>query len=266
MSELTKRVLFALPAAAAMLIITWWGGYAFEFLLALITLLTIWEIHRILTQMGTADLFPLSMLITFFAWFYTDIPILVIYAFSVLGILLTITALINIHLDISKQWFATLFNGMYAPVGFLMIIAIRNLGSDMDGFWLILTFFLMTWGNDVFAYFGGKKFGKNKLVPNISPNKTVEGFGFGFLGAAVGFIIVFLITDSYPVPFWSIIPAIITISTLGPAGDIVASRLKRLADVKDSSTLLPGHGGFFDRFDSMILSAPFIYFLFFLLM
>lgn len=124
----------------------------------------------------------------------------------------------------------------------------------------------MIWGNDVFAYFGGKNFGKTPLVPLISPNKTREGFYFGFLGSAVGFLIVYFIADSFPLPLWSVLPAVAITGSLGPIGDVAASRLKRLANVKDSSTLLPGHGGFFDRFDSMILAAPFIYFLYYLIL
>jgi phosphatidate cytidylyltransferase len=147
-----------------------------------------------------------------------------------------------------------------------MIVNIRSLGVEMDGFWMVLTLFLMIWGNDVFAYFGGKTWGKTPLAPTISPNKTLEGFWFGFLGAAVGFLIAYWLADPYPFNLWALFPAVLIIGILGPLGDIAESRLKRLANVKDSSSILPGHGGFFDRFDSMILTAPFIYFLYNLLL
>lgn len=124
----------------------------------------------------------------------------------------------------------------------------------------------MIWGNDIFAYFGGKSFGKQPLAPTISPKKTWEGFWFGFLGAAVGLLATFYIARVFPVQFWQVFPVVFIVSTLGPAGDLLASRLKRLAGVKDSSALLPGHGGFFDRFDALILSSPFVFFYFHLLM
>lgn len=258
--------MFAVPAAAIMLTITWIGGLAFEILFGLITILTIWEVHRILKHTHDRDLFPLSLMAAVLVWFFADFPTWAIYTVSGIGILISLLAFVYAHHEFPRRWFATLFSGMYAPLGFLMIVSIREMNTGLDGFWLVLTFFLMIWGNDVFAYFGGKNFGKKPLAPDISPNKTLEGFWFGFLGAAVGFLIVYIIANPLPIPLWAILPAVLITSFLGPIGDITESRLKRLAEVKDSSTLLPGHGGFFDRFDSMILSAPFIYFLYYLIL
>lgn len=266
MSELTKRVLFAVPAAIIMLLITWIGGPAFEILFGIVTVLTIWEIHRILRHTNDRDLFPISVLVAAGVWFFARFPIEVVYLLSGAAILLSISAFIIPRHELPSRWFATLFSGIYAPAGFLMIVYIRSLGTELEGFWLVLSFFLMIWGNDVFAYFGGKKFGKTPLAPHISPKKTIEGFWFGFLGSATGFLIVYFIADPYPLALWAILPTVLIIGFLGPVGDIAASRLKRLANVKDSSSILPGHGGFFDRFDSMILTAPIIYFLYYLLL
>lgn len=266
MKELSKRVLFAVPAAAFMLYLAWIGGIAFEILFGFITVLTIWEVHRVLRQTHDRDLFPLSLMLAIVVWFFRDLPDWVAFTASGVILLLGISAFFIGRHEFPRRYFATLFSGIYAPVGFLMIVSIRDLGVGLDGFWLVLTLFLMIWGNDVFAYFGGKTFGKRKLAPNISPNKTQEGFWFGFLGSAVGFLITYWIATPYPLAFWAIFPAVVIIGVLGPIGDIAESRLKRLANVKDSSTILPGHGGFFDRFDSTILAAPFIYFLYYLLL
>lgn len=266
MKELTQRVLFAIPAAAIMLYLTWIGGVAFEILFGFITVLTIWEVHRILRHTYDRDFFPISLLIAILVWFFRDLPEWAALALSGTVLLLGVSAFFIGRHEFPRRYFATLFSGIYAPVGFLMIVSIRDLGIGLGGFWLVLTFFLMIWGNDVFAYFGGKQFGKRKLAPNISPNKTQEGFWFGFLGSAVGFLITYWLANPYPLPLWVIAPSVVIIGFLGPLGDIAESRLKRLADVKDSSSILPGHGGFFDRFDSMILSAPFIYFLYYLLL
>lgn len=265
MKELTQRVLFAVPAAAIMLYITWIGGLAFEILFGVITLFTIWEVHSVWKQTDDKDLVPISFLIAGLVWFFGDLPDWSVVAFVSIVFIFSIAAFFIDRKEFPRRLFATLFTGIYAPVGFLMIVNIRNMGSNLDGFWLVLSFFLMIWGNDVFAYFGGKTWGKTPLAPNISPNKTLEGFWFGFLGSAVGFLIAYWIANPYPFALWTILPAVIIIGIMGPAGDIAESRLKRLADVKDSSSILPGHGGFFDRFDSMILTAPFIYFLFYLL-
>lgn len=266
MKELTQRVFFAVPAAAIMLYITWVGGLAFEIFFGVVSLFTIWEVHRILKQPQDWGLFPLSLLVALFIWFFGDLPEWSVYLISGTILMLAVSAFFMDQHEFPRRLFATLFSGIYAPAGFLMIVNMRNLGIQMDGFWLVLSLFLMIWGNDVFAYFGGKTWGKTPLAPNISPNKTLEGFWFGFLGSAVGFLITYWIADPYPFALWTIFPAVAIIGIVGPLGDITESRLKRLADVKDSSSILPGHGGFFDRFDSMILTAPFIYFLYYLLL
>lgn len=115
----------------------------------------------------------------------------------------------------------------------------------------------MVWGNDVFAYFGGKTFGKTPLASSISPNKTWEGFFSGFIGAGVGLaLIIFLVPIESPFEAVLFVPLIFLISIFGPIGDLAESKLKRAAGKKDSSTLLPGHGGLFDRFDALLLAAP----------
>ncbi|MCH8548077.1 MAG: phosphatidate cytidylyltransferase [Balneolaceae bacterium] len=264
MSELTKRILFAIPAAAIFLYVMWLGGTAFETLVFGIALLTAWEVHRIMGEAGAPDFFPISLILTVIIWRSAIFPDWALVAIIGALLLFTIIAILDRSRPISARWLSTLFTGIYAPVGFLMVIYIREMGVGVEGFWLTLSLFLMIWGNDVFAYFGGKTFGKRPLAPKISPKKTWEGFWFGFLGAAVGFLIAWFAGD-LPLTIWAMIPAVAIVSILGPIGDITASRLKRLAEVKDSSNLLPGHGGFFDRFDSLILTAPFIFFLYLML-
>ncbi|WP_158278568.1 phosphatidate cytidylyltransferase [Rhodohalobacter mucosus] len=262
MSELTKRILFAVPAAAFFLWITWLGGNAFQTLIFAIALLTVWEVHRLTQRTPYSDLFPISLIITLMIWRGELLPPWILYPAAGMVIAATLWAWISKKDEWARRWFSTLLTGVYAPFGFYMLIELRQLGTNTEGFWLTLSLLLMIWGNDMLAYFGGRKFGKNKLAPVSSPNKTWEGFAFGFLGAALGFTITWFISDTFPVAAVAAIPAIIIVSTMGPLGDVTASRLKRIADVKDSSSLLPGHGGLFDRFDSLILSAPFVYFLY----
>jgi phosphatidate cytidylyltransferase len=118
----------------------------------------------------------------------------------------------------------------------------------------------MIWGNDVFAYFGGKTFGKHKMAPLISPKKTWEGFASGFLGAALVLIVGwFLAADLLSLSLTELLPMILLVSVFGPVGDLFASKIKRFTGSKDSGKLLPGHGGFFDRFDSLLLVSPSVY-------
>lgn len=249
-----------------MLGVTWVGGLYFELLFGLIALITIWEVHRLLKLAGSEGFFYLSILVALTIWNAALFSFYVVSALALILLIISIGAVIGSKSTFRDRWFSTLFTGIYAPAGFLMMVHIRNLGVEPEGLWLTLTLFLMIWGNDICAYFGGKTFGKRALAPKISPKKTWEGFWWGFAGSALGFIVIYIIANPYPLPLWSIIPAVFIISVMGPLGDIMASSLKRRANVKDSSSILPGHGGFFDRFDSMILSAPFLFFYFFFLL
>ncbi len=275
MSELKTRVLIAIPLAILVLGVTWLGGHYFQLLFGAIALITIWEVHRLLKHAGSEGYFYLSIFIALTIWNASLFPSYVIAWMAIILLVGSVIVVIGSNTAFRDRWFSTLFTGIYAPAGFLMMVHIRNLGVESEvqqmgmqsvGLWLTLTLFLMIWGNDIFAYFGGKTFGKRPLAPKISPKKTWEGFWWGFGGSALGFLIVYLVANPYPLPLWSIVPAVLIISIMGPLGDIAASSLKRRANVKDSSSILPGHGGFFDRFDSMILSAPFLFFYFFFLL
>jgi len=266
LSELAKRVLVGVPAAALFIWLIWLGGPAFQIAILAILLLTVWEVHRMMQQTGFSDFFPISLIFVLLVWNPDFIPQWLNLSIAGAAALLTVIAVISKHSETSIRWLTTLFTGVYPALGFVMLINIRELGAPIEGFWLTMTLMLMIWGNDVFAYFGGKSFGKHKLAPKISPKKTWEGFGFGFFGAAVGFLIAFYASESYPLELGALVPAVLIVSIAGPLGDISASRIKRIAGVKDSSSILPGHGGLFDRFDSMILSAPFVFFYFYFLM
>jgi phosphatidate cytidylyltransferase len=122
---------------------------------------------------------------------------------------------------------------------------------------IVLGFFLLLWSNDTGAYLSGVTFGKNKLFERISPKKTWEGFFGGLLFAAVVAIFLSGILGVLNTPDWVIISIIISVS--GTYGDLIESMLKRSLGVKDSGSVLPGHGGFLDRFDSVIISFPLVY-------
>ncbi len=264
MNELTKRILIAVPAASILLWLTWIGGVPFKILFAVVTAITIWEVHRMFRKLTSSDYILLSVILAAGIWLASGYILNLYFLLPVLLLGLALTLLSGRKRGIADQpLFSTIFNGIYAPLGFLMITEIRFPEMGEYGFWLILSFFLMIWGNDVFAYFGGKNFGKHPMAPEISPKKTWEGFLSGFIGAVAGFSIAYFAAADFPLPYWVCAPAVLIVSVFGPLGDVTASSLKRLAGVKDSSALLPGHGGFFDRFDSMILSAPFIYALYF---
>lgn len=122
---------------------------------------------------------------------------------------------------------------------------------------LIVGIFALIWTNDTFAYIIGKNFGKRKLFERISPNKTVEGFIGGVIFSCIASYFIALYTEFLTAPVWLGLAVILSI--FGTLGDLIQSKFKRQAGVKDSGNLMPGHGGLFDRLDSIIFAAPFVY-------
>jgi phosphatidate cytidylyltransferase len=122
---------------------------------------------------------------------------------------------------------------------------------------IIVGIFVLTWSNDTFAYIIGKSFGKRKLFERISPKKTVEGFLGGTVGAICASFVIFKVTDTYTLFIW--LGLAIIVSVFGTFGDLIESKFKRQANVKDSGSIMPGHGGAYDRLDSIIYASPFVY-------
>tara|TARA_R110000868_G_scaffold411500_1_gene704766 strand:- start:166 stop:972 length:807 start_codon:yes stop_codon:yes gene_type:complete len=256
LSELLKRIAFAVPAAIFFIGITWLGGWYFKGLIIVIGFFIIHEMIKILDQAKspTDILFPYT--IGLWVMLSQEIP----FTFEIgLGIFLIFAAIqtFNTSEHSISELSATFFAGLYAPIGMLSLILISGMGNREEGFILTMMVVLMVWGSDIFAYFGGKAFGKHSLAPSISPNKTWEGFFSGYIGSLVfAFLLVWAVPFSSPLSWTHIIPMALLVGTFGPIGDLLESKMKRKAGVKDSSTLLPGHGGFFDRFDALILAAP----------
>jgi len=120
-------------------------------------------------------------------------------------------------------------------------------------------FFSVIFGSDIGAYFAGRAFGKHKLAPAISPGKTVEGLIGGLIVAAVAAIVTTL-TFFPELPFQYSIPLAIVLAAVGVLGDLCESAMKRGSKTKDAASILPGHGGFLDRLDSLLFGAPILYY------
>ncbi|WP_461239597.1 phosphatidate cytidylyltransferase [Paucilactobacillus sp. N302-9] len=144
---------------------------------------------------------------------------------------------------------------LYIGIGFHFFIAARA-----DGFTTLLYGMLIVWLTDSGAYMIGRKIGKHKLAPKISPNKTWEGSIGGTIAATV---ILAVYLWFFPVGYNWVVMVFLTLvlSIIGQIGDLIESALKRFYGVKDSGKILPGHGGILDRFDSMLLVMPMLYLL-----
>jgi phosphatidate cytidylyltransferase len=146
---------------------------------------------------------------------------------------------------------------VFVVVPFAFFHSLGFLVSLDYNYHLPLSFMLMLWASDTGAYLFGRKLGKTKLFERHSPKKTWEGFGGGiFMSVLVAVIISFLFKE-IALPVW--IGMAVVIVSLGTLGDLVESMLKRSLDVKDSGTILPGHGGLLDRFDGLLIAAPMVY-------
>lgn len=155
----------------------------------------------------------------------------------------------------------TVFGVIYFGIGFGALAFLRG-GNELlgvgsismtPGIFLILFALIGTWASDSFAYFAGKKFGKHRMAPHISPNKTMEGL----FGGMAGTIILCLILSA-AVNFSILIGFFmgLIVAVMAPMGDLFESYIKRVCDVKNSGNILPGHGGMMDRFDSLLFVAP----------
>ena len=259
MNELGKRILFAVPAAAFFLFVTWLGGWIFTGVIIIIAMLIQLEMSVICSKAGFKPDAYFPYTIALWILLIPALPYPFEIGIAIFLLFVGIQVFNKSEQDI-QEFVSTLFCGFYAPIGLLLFLLIRNMGSSETGFALTIGLLLMVWGNDVFAYFGGKNFGRQLLAPGISPKKTWEGFFFGFVGAFTGLLItVYLIPVAFPVEMTLALPLIALVSVFGPLGDLAESKLKRAAGVKDASNILPGHGGFLDRFDALILAAPAFY-------
>ena len=191
-------------------------------------------------------LLPFSM---FFGWEYFISAFFMLLFISFLLKMFSNNPTDNVLEDVSY----CLISMLFIPFLFTFISLIHMVSYQ----WVLFLCFII-WASDTFAYFTGISIGKTKLIPKVSPGKTVEGIIGGFIGA----IIVACIMNHYIIHgnwILVLIGAILLI-IVGIIGDLIESMLKRSSNIKDSGALIPGHGGILDRFDSLIIGAPILYF------
>lgn len=144
---------------------------------------------------------------------------------------------------------------VYVPLLICHIVLIRN-GSD-GATWVFFLLFLVFFG-DIGAYYAGRYWGCRKLCPSVSPGKTIEG-ALGGLAASVGIGILFRYLFLPGLPFPQTLVLLFLVGFIAPTGDLFESVLKRVGEIKDSGTILPGHGGFLDRIDAVLFALPTVF-------
>lgn len=244
--ELRQRILSGIVMAAVVLFATWFGGLAFRTLSAAIALLVYYEWSTI-TRLAKGELV--------LGWGAIVLIAAAIlagstgFALILLGVFLLVSFVMAIAAEEAKVWLpAGIF---YAGLSGISLAAIR--GADASGFAAMLFVFALVWATDILAYFVGRTLGGPKLAPKISPGKTWSGAIGGTISAVVvGSAVALSITNAEPI--W-VVTAAFALSVASQAGDLFESFIKRRFGVKDSSHLIPGHGGVMDRVDGLVIAC-----------
>jgi len=259
---MSKRILTVIIGIPIIFVCTYFGGWSFFFLVTLIALFALNEFYNLMLKKGYSPSYLVGSCVTvFFTWFTTFTlkhPNWEPYAIGILTTAIIVTFSAGIFLkkaqDSTVNASITLLGILYIGWMISYLILIRQLNPY--GHYL---FFLMIaiWACDTTAYVVGTNFGKIKLSPYISPNKTVEGSIAGFVVSVIAASFFSWMIGMNMVH--GIILGMI-IGIVSQISDLVESLIKRDAGVKDSSNLIPGHGGVLDRMDSFILTAPIMYY------
>lgn len=253
-----QRIITGVIAGALFILFVVLGGVPFTLVTMLLALIAIYEILK----MKGISIVSVPGLLATVATLFMVIPIQWadrvedMIGYNKLELLFIAALLLLVYSVVVKNQFTfddvgfIILSVMYVGIGFYYMIATLDAGIVYLIFALVIV-----WVTDSGAYFTGRKFGKRKLWPEISPNKTVEGFVGGIVLAVVGASIMQLI-EPFDVSWLMLIIVVVVCSVMGQMGDLVESAIKRHYDVKDSGTILPGHGGILDRFDSLLFVLP----------
>jgi len=276
MSELARRVIVALIGAPVAVAIIWFGDAALATLASILSALSAWEFYRLSREAGSRPLGGVGVVAS------AIIPLLVHAqylglvvvppAVMILAVLLLITVAIWMR-GVEGQPMAavatTVLGVVYTGGTLSFVYALRYYGyavGDVAGALVVLLPVLLTWASDVGAYFAGRAIGGPKLIPSVSPGKTIAG-------AVGGVVLTVIVCWAYV--FWLLRPHAslaftplglltfgVLISVSAQIGDLAESLFKREAGVKDSGNLFPGHGGALDRLDSLFFVLPVCYVLY----
>jgi phosphatidate cytidylyltransferase len=298
-SNLTQRILVALVAIPLIVIVSMAGGWYFYGMVLLIAALGLREFYVLMETHGAhpqvrAGLLCGAGVVTSFFWErFREVVHAMIAPFTLgstlqhgegaLVVLLLVCVLVVFVLELFRRngspilnigatWagvlYVSLFLGscvglreLFAPHNRHMFASLQQIDPVQVYSWgglTVVTVFVALWACDTFAYFAGRFIGTHKLFERVSPNKTWEGAIAGYVGG----VAVFLFSQNFLLTYMTVGSAFVCgsiIGVFGQIGDLVESLLKRDAGVKDSSALIPGHGGVLDRFDSLMFVSPLMY-------
>ena len=282
MSELTRRVLFAVVAAPLGVLVVFWGGAALAALLAIVSALAAWEFFRIARATGLTPMDDIGVALAGVVPLFVHARYLRLYELPISGMAAIVLVLLALSIwtrgvggkplgAVATTVFGVIYTGGMLSFGYAIRyhpyvigdVAVPLGGGRLAvaaGGLLLALPLVLTWASDIGAYVVGRSLGKRKLIPSVSPGKTVAGaVGALVVTAAVSWAFArFLLTPFTQLGFvrGGAVLFGILVSIAAQVGDLAESLLKREAGVKDSSRIIPGHGGVLDRFDSLLFVLP----------
>ena len=250
------RILSSLALLPVLFLVVIKGGVYMYIGGMVCALIGLYEYFRVFEKSGYKPLTVWSYLLTIAMYTmislselqFSHIVLNMLYLLVAFGAYRIITKKIRV-----EDMMVTLLGFIYVPV----FLSHANLMSKMGSIYVWLVF-IFAWVSDSSAYFAGFFFGKHKLIPEISPKKTVEGAIGGVFGTVI-FTVAFAMFFNEPSPMY-FVPLAIVGSIVSQLGDLFASAIKRELNIKDYGNLIPGHGGVLDRFDSILFTAPLTYY------
>lgn len=275
MTNLVQRVLVALVGIPLAIFIIWLGGWWFSAMVIAISTLGLWEFYHLAdSKHAVANkilgiVWAVALQLSFAIALANDAMVGTIW----MGLAMLCVVAGTLAVLGTEIWRArdnailnvavTIAGVVYVTIGFTTLLFIRHSTSTLGtadtwidaGGALVFALFGSVWASDSFAYFTGLSIGRHKLLERVSPKKTWEGAFGGLVGAVAAFYAI----AAWLLPEMSSADALVCgvlVGVVGPIGDLAESWLKRDAVIKDSSHIIPGHGGILDRFDSMLFAAP----------
>lgn len=266
MSEIFKRSLTGALYIIIIVSTAFLSHYAMVGFFVIVGFICLSEFQKLLEFRNWISYFALIFLLYYFNNFYflsteeyipSDViyPLIAYIAMTLvvkIFLLKDLFTLSQIPLFDGKKHLLTLFY-IVPSIIFLTMIPVYKPHYE----YVLVGVFVLIWTNDSFAYLVGKSLGRHKLFERISPKKTIEGFIGGLVFSLIMGYLIFMYIDI--LTWWAWLIMAVIVSVFGTLGDLVQSKFKRKADVKDSGKIMPGHGGVFDRMDSMLFSSTFVF-------